>query len=245
MPLPYALSVQPLALSSEAAQRPTDVAFTQPLERAVAQLADALARDAEHRADLLERVLSAALEPEVETQDFGVAGRERVERGQRSFVGFPSLFREAGLELDLCFAREPAFLAGHALHHRIDALVIAIGEKRPDLPFEDPEKLNQIVLADLRQLLGVTGRPSFAHHHAFTKGIPQYEVGYGRLKDLMDRLEQAAPGLFLAGHFRDGVSLGDSNLSADNVAGRIDKHLSGLRCKARKPCGEHPAHATP
>src|SRR3712207_668248 len=37
----------------EAAERAPDVALAQPLERAVAELAHALARDAEHRADLL------------------------------------------------------------------------------------------------------------------------------------------------------------------------------------------------
>src|SRR5215207_3020813 len=43
-------------LRREAPQRASDVPFPQPLERAVAQLPDALAGHAEHRADLLERV---------------------------------------------------------------------------------------------------------------------------------------------------------------------------------------------
>src|SRR5687767_12382956 len=51
-----------------------------PLEGAIAQLANALARNAEHRPDLFERVLTSALETEIETQHLRVARRERVER---------------------------------------------------------------------------------------------------------------------------------------------------------------------
>src|ERR1019366_6348371 len=67
-------------LRSEAAERPPHIALAQPLECAITQLAHAFARDAEHRADLLERVLASTLEPEVETQDLRVARRERAER---------------------------------------------------------------------------------------------------------------------------------------------------------------------
>src|SRR5688500_7278903 len=45
----------------EAAERASDVALPEALQRAVAKLAHALARDAEHRADLLERVLAPTL----------------------------------------------------------------------------------------------------------------------------------------------------------------------------------------
>src|SRR5688500_17692855 len=68
------------ALRREAAQRATDVALAKALERAIAKLTDALARDAEHRADLLERVLTSALESEVQAEDLRVPRRERAER---------------------------------------------------------------------------------------------------------------------------------------------------------------------
>ena len=68
----------------EAAQRAADVAFAQALERAVAELANALARDAEHGADFLERVLASALEAEVEAQHLRVARRQRRRAPARS-----------------------------------------------------------------------------------------------------------------------------------------------------------------
>ncbi len=36
-------------------------------------------------------------------------------------------------------------------------------------------------------------------------------------------MEARAPGLFFAGHYRDGVSLGDSIVSGGNIAERVGK----------------------
>ena len=85
-----------------------------------------------------------------------------------------------------------------------------------------PEKdLVEMTVQDLRILLGVSGRPTFQHCVLYPKAIPQYNVGYGRFKDLMSGLESKAPGLFFGGHYRDGISLGDSIISAHQVAERI------------------------
>jgi oxygen-dependent protoporphyrinogen oxidase len=97
------------------------------------------------------------------------------------------------------------------------------GERSPDLALLPPEKLVALVLEDLRALLGAHGRPVFQHCVFHAKAIPQYNVGYGRYRDLMARIESRSPGLFLAGHYRDGVSLSDSILSGINVADRVGK----------------------
>ena len=42
----------------------------------------------------------------------------------------------------------------------------------------------------------------------------------------MSEIETKARGLFFAGHYRDGVSLGDSIVSGCNIVGRVAKiHL--------------------
>jgi oxygen-dependent protoporphyrinogen oxidase len=77
----------------------------------------------------------------------------------------------------------------------------------------------------LRVLLGVRGRPVFRHCAYYPKAIPQYNLGYGRFKQLMSDIEERAPGLFFAGHSRDGVSLGDSIVSGCNMAERVEKYV--------------------
>jgi hypothetical protein len=47
-PFPFPLPILPFSSRGEAPESTTDIALAQPLERAVAQLANALARDAEH-----------------------------------------------------------------------------------------------------------------------------------------------------------------------------------------------------
>jgi protoporphyrinogen/coproporphyrinogen III oxidase len=95
------------------------------------------------------------------------------------------------------------------------------GERYPELASLPPEQLYEIVGQDLRVLLGVRGKPTFRHCVIYPRAIPQYNVGYGRYRDLMTAIEGKSPGLFLAGHYRDGVSLSDSIVSGINVADRV------------------------
>jgi protoporphyrinogen/coproporphyrinogen III oxidase len=95
------------------------------------------------------------------------------------------------------------------------------GERYPALASLEPERLFEITCEDLRVLLGLRGKPTFQHSVFYPKAIPQYVLGYGRYRELMDQLETSAPGLFFAGHFRDGISLSDSMLSGCKVADRV------------------------
>jgi protoporphyrinogen/coproporphyrinogen III oxidase len=95
------------------------------------------------------------------------------------------------------------------------------GTRAPDLASLPPTDLTRIVCEDLQRILGIRGQPTFAHQVFYPKAIPQYEIGYARFKQHLDHTEQSAPGLFFAGHYRDGISLGDSIVSAHQTAQRI------------------------
>jgi len=95
------------------------------------------------------------------------------------------------------------------------------GERYPDLASLPAEKLYELTCEDLRVLLGVKGKPTFQHCVFYPRAIPQYNVGYGRYGALMTEVESKAAGLFLAGHYRDGVSLSDSIVSGCNAADRV------------------------
>jgi oxygen-dependent protoporphyrinogen oxidase len=100
------------------------------------------------------------------------------------------------------------------------------GERYPELASLPEARLIALVCEDLRALLGVRGQPAFQHCVFYPKAIPQYNVGYGRFKDLMTKVEAQAPGLFLAGHYRDGVSLSDSILSGINIVARVERFVT-------------------
>jgi oxygen-dependent protoporphyrinogen oxidase len=100
------------------------------------------------------------------------------------------------------------------------------GQRYPELALLPAEKLVAMVCEDLRVLLGVTGQPVFQHCVLYPKAIPQYNVGYGRYRELMNEIENRAAAFFFAGHYRDGVSLGDSILSGCNIVERVENFLT-------------------
>jgi oxygen-dependent protoporphyrinogen oxidase len=95
------------------------------------------------------------------------------------------------------------------------------GARYPELALQSPEQLVETTLADLRVLLGVRDQPVFAQTATYPRAIPQYNVGYGKYRDLLTEIERTSPNLFFAGHYRDGVSLGDSIVSGVNVAEQV------------------------
>ena len=99
------------------------------------------------------------------------------------------------------------------------------GARYPELAALPADRLVELVLADLRALLGVNGTPTFVHTAFWPRAIPQYNVGYGKYRGRLDDLEAGNPNLFFAGHYRDGVSLGDSIVSGVNIAERVGKTL--------------------
>lgn len=101
------------------------------------------------------------------------------------------------------------------------------GTRRPETASGQTGELVETALRDLRMLLGVRGEPTFVHRAFYGRAIPQYDVGYGRHLEAMARAERDLPGLFIAGNFRDGVSLGNSIVSGREAAGRIARHLAG------------------
>lgn len=96
------------------------------------------------------------------------------------------------------------------------------GERQPELTKLSAEELVKLTCADLGALLGVKGPPVFQHVMLYPRAIPQYNVGYGKFKEHMNDIETTAPGLFFAGHFRDGVSLSDSIVSGRHAARRVE-----------------------
>ena len=100
------------------------------------------------------------------------------------------------------------------------------GARCPELATTTLERQIELAMRDLTTLLGIRGAPVFVHRSTFRQAIPQYDVGFGEFKDLMSRIEKTAPGVFLAGHYRDGISLGDSIVSGHHTAERMAAFLS-------------------
>jgi oxygen-dependent protoporphyrinogen oxidase len=92
------------------------------------------------------------------------------------------------------------------------------GMRQPELAGMDNEEITRVVREELDRLLGVRGTPAFVHVQRWPRAIPQYIVGYQRHKDAIAQAEAAAPGLFIGGNCRDGISLANCIESGRRLA---------------------------
>ncbi len=95
------------------------------------------------------------------------------------------------------------------------------GMRHPALARAGRERLIGLVRADLRRLLGTCGAPTLARCIRWPRAIPQYALGYGHVLQLIDRLEARHAGLYFAGSYRHGISVGDAAASGAEAARRI------------------------
>ncbi|MEO7934034.1 MAG: protoporphyrinogen oxidase [Chthoniobacterales bacterium] len=100
------------------------------------------------------------------------------------------------------------------------------GCRNSRLALRDADTRREATLQDLRELLGVKGPPVFEHQVLQRYAIPQYDVGFERFRKVIDHAEAEAPGLYFAGSYRDGISLGNSIVSGDCAAARVGMFMS-------------------
>jgi protoporphyrinogen/coproporphyrinogen III oxidase len=92
------------------------------------------------------------------------------------------------------------------------------GTRQPELARLDDGELLATVRAELGRLLAVVAEPSYVHVARWPRAIPQYTLGYQRFKDVFAAMETGAPGLFIGGNARDGISLANCIASGKRLA---------------------------
>jgi protoporphyrinogen/coproporphyrinogen III oxidase len=115
---------------------------------------------------------------------------------------------------------------GRAPGSHVALTVFAGGSRQPEIARLDPQKLLEIVMRDLRVLLGISGAPVFTHHTFWPRAIPQYKVGHERFLEPISQCENAHDGLYLATNARDGISLPDCIKNGYAVAEKVAQRLS-------------------
>ena len=105
------------------------------------------------------------------------------------------------------------------------------GSRQPGIASLEEEEQVELAVSSLRKLVGLRGEPLFRHRILWSRAIPQYETGFGRFLELMDRAEREHPGFYLAGNYRTGISVGDTINAAfdlaDRIAGKPDENPDG------------------
>lgn len=92
------------------------------------------------------------------------------------------------------------------------------GVRQPELAKLPEPELVELVRGELRKLVGARGEPVFVHVKRWPRAIPQYTLGYGHYLEICAKAEKAAPGLFIGGNGRDGISLSNCIASGRRLA---------------------------
>jgi oxygen-dependent protoporphyrinogen oxidase len=106
------------------------------------------------------------------------------------------------------------------------------GERQPEIALGSEASLVDTTDADLRSFVGARGKAVFRKVMKYARAIPQYRVGYGRLKEAGDALERANPGFVLAGSHRNGVAISDVMMSGLLAAQETCANLGPMHAAA-------------
>jgi protoporphyrinogen/coproporphyrinogen III oxidase len=87
------------------------------------------------------------------------------------------------------------------------------------------EELIKTVHNDLSKVLGVSGKPRPLPITRYERAIPQYTLGHAARVKRVETLLRDVPGLWIAGNYLRGISLGDCIKHAERVAVEIDQAI--------------------
>lgn len=104
-------------------------------------------------------------------------------------------------------------------HHLLTVFVG--GGRQPELAEKESEELLKIVLQDLNELIGLNGDPVFKEHVYWPHSIPGYFPGYDKVLETLADIEERNAGLYLAGNFREGISVPDCIKNGLRLSERI------------------------
>lgn len=113
---------------------------------------------------------------------------------------------------------------GRAPSDHVTMAVFVGGMRHGEKAQMEPGARREMVLAELKDLLGVRGAPVFEHAEFWARAIPQYEVGHGDVLVWLQALERKHSGLWVSGNFRNAVAVPDLVLQGVEVAERVLKH---------------------
>jgi protoporphyrinogen/coproporphyrinogen III oxidase len=105
------------------------------------------------------------------------------------------------------------------------------GATDPDIGRLSEAEIAEIAQAEFSSIIGpvmgISGMPAAIHVARWMRALPQYNLGHARIVDELRQLCAATPGIFLAGNYLAGPSLGTCVEQANSVADEAERFVGG------------------
>ena len=116
-------------------------------------------------------------------------------------------------------------LKGRAPDGKVLLTSFAGGAVNPAFAGQDEKTIGKIVEAEVGSILGITGPPIEQIVWKYAKALPQFNVGHKDKIAAVRKTMAAFPGVFLAGNYLEGRSLGDCVEIAFRTAEEVKQHM--------------------
>jgi oxygen-dependent protoporphyrinogen oxidase len=103
------------------------------------------------------------------------------------------------------------------------------GSRQPEHVTLTDGGLVDVVLGELRDLMGIDEAPDTVIIKRWEKAIPQYQMGHEKIIGAIEAFEKDCPGFYVTGNFRGGISVGDCLVQANTTAERVIAGMSRRR----------------
>ena len=99
------------------------------------------------------------------------------------------------------------------------------GATDPEIAEKPEEEIAAIVEKESARILSITGAPITSAVWKHQKALPQYNLGHGHIVEAIREGERAIPGLFFAGNYLEGPSIGKCVEQASQTAETVRAYL--------------------
>ncbi len=121
-----------------------------------------------------------------------------------------------------------ALFAGRAPEGMVCFTSFAGGATDPKFCELSDDEIRETICAEVARVLGITGKPVATNLHRYARALPQYNLGHTQIVKSLEALTAAMPGLFLAGNYLSGPSIGACVEQADRTAEAVRVYLASI-----------------
>ena len=117
---------------------------------------------------------------------------------------------------------------GRAPENMVCLTSFAGGATDPGLCSLSDAEISETICAEVAKVLGVSGPPAITHVQRYPRALPQYNLGHSRAVATLGEVVSAIPGLFLAGNYLSGPSIGACVEQAHQTADAVRVYLASI-----------------